>query len=408
MGYFSILLAILFCFAVVPGFVHSISDTDIPAEPFEPGSYSDSHLFLPALFLPSRNYPEEAYFYEIREYTGRASYRDAKYNDPIENRSLITPTEQQTLTAAIRNFTGKRISQDSIVSYRMLLDQLYSEDELHFFNTTEVRLLRVIEGTPREPEVIGAYYRFNPGGSIIQNVTSTIYLIPAGNVALESPMEVYRTRPEEMILTPIDSDLVPIVVTDISLGYSYFERPYFRGDYYEPIWIYRGVNRMGKPATIFMWASKDRGLHPPRDELDSAVVSQIIIHDGQETHVILKPGDPGFDTLELETKRVLHNLFGECPCYISPENRADQLENGYHVQAIFPDGADTVVALDPEGGPLGMIEEHWDSVIIPFRGPFGRDVYVLYHGDECNCTVWGLHVARDTKTLEQLVKEIIG
>lgn len=399
-----IYLIIIFSFVTL-GSAQSPLGEDSFDKIIHPSLYPDMHTILPLLVVPFYKYPGNGTVFRITGTSGDVSFMYVNY-DALSDISLITPFEQEILEKLRQNLSEEGFLKDTLTSYRIHQNRWYSEDEFNFSETTEVELVRLIQGMPRGTEIVGFYYRVDLFNNIVQKGFTNVTLDPFENVPLESPYEVVRSSSNEMMISQYENQK-PVIISNISLGYYFNKRPYQRGEYYEPVWIFRGLDQRGEPVTVFSWASKERGRHPPKDDLDTAKVCQLIIHDGSKINLTLQPGDAGFDVLEAEVKDVLRSLFGECPCYISPEKKAEQKEEGFYIEVVFREQVNTVVPLDIDAGPQGMIEEQWDSVIIPFRGPFGRMVYVLYHNDECNCTVWGLHDSlRNTTTLENLARGI--
>jgi hypothetical protein len=80
------------------------------------------------------------------------------------------------------------------------------------------------------------------------------------------------------------------------------------------------------------------------------------------------------------------------------------------VEVVFHDGANTLIPLEGDRGPFGMIGQRLDGAIIAFQGPKGRQVYALYRDEECdNCIVWAFHgTTRDTTILEKIALDIAG
>lgn len=404
---YGIIVTLFIVFSIViPVFAQLVPGEELFSEKIPQTSSSHVPTLIPVLVIPFGNYPGYAPVYKIQGITGDNGFMFdfiLKEYDSIINQSRITPDEQKVLKGAIRNFTEDGFPRDSLLLYRILLNQRYSEDDFHFIDTSEVHLVKVIEGIPEETEVVGVYSVIDPQTRIIKKEYTNVTFAPSGNVSLVSPYTVFRHHADDMKIIPYSDNTYPVILRNINLGYYYNERPYNRGRYYEPVWIYRGLNRIGEPVTVFSWASKDRGTYPPEDDLDTAPVSHLIIHDGTGTHRVLQPGDPGFDVLHAEVREVLHSLYGECPCAIFPEQKVDQREKGSYVEVVFPEGAHAVVILNFDHGPWGMLENYWDGAIIAFQGPFGRKVFVLTHNEECNCTVWALHDSlRDTTILEKL------
>ncbi len=378
--------------------------------PIDSSLRSDNQSLIPVLILPFIKYQDHGTVYAITSSSASLRYMLRRY-DPLGNRSSRSSVEQQVLDIAIKNLTEDGISEDTIIIYNTNLNQWYTKDEWNFIETSEVTLVRVIQGIPSDKEAVAFFFILDPQNTILEKEYTNVSLIPFENAMLESPYEVLNYQLPEMTAVPFTSDKAPIIVTNVSLGYSFYRRPYYRGDYYEPVWIYRGLNKQWKDTTVITWASKERGMYPPPpDDLDTALVSSIIIHNTTKTNLVLHPGDPGFNVLETEAKQVLHTLYGECPCIITAEQRVDQRENGFYVEVVFRDGANTLIPLDVDRGPFGMIGQRLDGAIIAFQGPKGRQVYALYPGEGCdNCMVWAFHgTMRDTTILEKIASDIAG
>jgi hypothetical protein len=410
MGNFAVIVIIICSFLFFTGYAQSMPAAGLTDGPIDSSLRSDNQSLIPVLILPFIKCQNQGTVYEITSLSDSIRYTHGRYN-PLVNRSSCSPIEQQVLDIAIKNLTEGGISQDTIILYKTNLNQRYSKDEGNNIETNEVSLVRVIQGIPSEEEAVGYFFILDPQHTIIKKEYTNVSLIPFETVMLESPYEVLKYQLPEMTADPFTSDKAPIIVTNVSLGYSFYTRPYFRGDYYEPVWVYRGLNKQWKEITFMTWASKERGMYPPPpDDLDTALVSSIIIHNTTKTNLILHPGDPGFDVIETEAKQVLHTLFGECLCFISAEKTVDQRENGSYVEVVFRDGANTVIPLFEDIGPFGKIGRRLDGAIIAFQGPYGRQVYALYLGEECdNCTIWAFHATkRDTTTLERIASDIAG
>jgi hypothetical protein len=292
--------------------------------------------------------------------------------------------EQHLVRSALDQLVTGGINPLSIVEYNISV-----HDDLPKTDVYSIGFSLGTENISLEHQVGSISYPFEDGGYVADKMSIMAFsLLPAGEVAIESPYTAYQDP--AMHIAGGNGASLPIFIDHVRPGYYLNKRPYNRGVLYEPAWIFYGIDRKGALVTEWVWASRDRGTDPLKDDLDHATAKRIIVHASESNQRSLPRDDPLFDTIDQESKIILRDIIAQCACFTTEKQKEEQKRNGSYVEVIFSNRTRVIFALKENPGPDDLVEVQIDGVLIAFEGPFGKMVYPYEYYPGKDHAIWGM------------------
>ncbi len=356
---------------------------------------SNRAAVIPLLFKPSPPgttslYPQKAQIFSIRGVSGSvASPFSSQFYTllPWLERSQQPPFEQRLIYSALDLSVHEGINPLDIVEYNI---SVYSDPP--YGDVYDVGLSLGTRNISLENQLGSIAYLFKEEGNGTEMYYMDFSLSPAGEVILETPYTAYHDP--SMHITSVNGESRPILIYDVSLGYYVHKRPYNRGEFFEPAWIFYGINRKGEMIAEWVWASRDRGWHPLKDDLQNASVAKIILHASEQDVRSLTREDASFDSIQDESKQILHEITVQCSCFMTPEQIREQRQNSSYVEVIFSQRTNVAFALMENPGPDDMVETQIDGVLIAFDGPYGEMIFPFEYYSETDSILWGMRLSK--------------